>query len=342
MSDAVSGAVRDWLLAGDPAVRWQTLRDLCDEPESVVRRERRRVAEEGWGARLLARQDPDGRWARAIYSPKWTSTTYTMLLLRGLGLPPGNPQALRACQILLDEGFWTDGGINFWRRSSKRSETCVSAMVLGVASWFGFDDTRLDRLAEHVVAQQMADGGWNCRATAGRRGATHGSFHTTILALEGLLDFERFRPANARPAREAQARGREFLLVHRLFRSHRTGEVVKPEMTRFSYPPRWYYDVLRALDYFRDADAALDPRLEDALKLVERRRRADGRWALQNEHPGKQFFRMETPGEPSRWNTLRALRVLRWAGRPVSGGDYRFSSGQTASVVRPPKIAWML
>ena len=141
---------------------------------------------------------------------------------------------------------------------------------------------------------------------------THGSFHTTISALEALLDYERFRPAKAQRAREAQARGREFLLVHRLFRSHRTGKVVKPEMTRFFYPPRWHYDVLRALDYFRDSGASLDPRLEDALRLLEQRRRKDGRWEQQNEHPGKTFFRLVNVGGPSRWNTLRALRVLRW------------------------------
>jgi hypothetical protein len=182
-------------------------------------------------------------------------------------------------------------------------------MVLAVACWFRFDDARVDQLAEHVVGQQMADGGWNCRAMPGYGAATHGSFHTTILALEGLLEYERFRPTKAR---EAEARGREFLLAHRLFRSHRTGKVVDAAMTRFSYPPRWHYDVLRGLDYFRDADAGIDPRLEDALRLVEQRRRADGRWALQNEYRGRTFFRLESVGKPSRWNTLRALRVLRW------------------------------
>jgi hypothetical protein len=255
-----------------------------------------------------------GAGLAAIYSPKWTSTTYTMVLLRGLGLPARHPQALRGCQALMDAGFWSDGGINFWRRQHARSETCVSSMVLALASWFQFDDTRVERLAEHVIGQQMADGGWNCRAMPGHGHATHGSFHTTISALEGLLEYERFRPAQARAARLAQARGRESLQAHRLFRSHRTGRVVKPEMTRFWYPPRWHYDVLRGLDYFRDAGAEVDTRLEDGLRLVIERRRKDGRWVLQNEYPGKTFFRMEAVGEPSRWNTLRALRVLRWSG----------------------------
>jgi hypothetical protein len=172
------------------------------------------------------------------------------------------------------------------------------------------DDPRVDRLAEHVVAQQMADGGWNCRAMPGYRGATHGSFHTTISVLEGLLEYERFR--KSREAREAQTRGREFLLAHRLFRSHRTGGIVKREMTCFSFPPRWHYDVLRGLDYFRECDAQRDERLEEAIALVQVRRKDDGRWVLQNRYPGRTFFELENLGEPSRWNTLRALRVLRW------------------------------
>ena len=311
----MSDSILEWLLEGDPAIRWQVLRDLKGAAEQKVRNEQRRVCKEGWGARLLALQDEDGRWGGGIYTPKWTSTTYTMVLLRGLGLPALHPPALRACKVLLDTGFWNDGGINFWTRYHNRSETCVSSMVLAVACWFRLDDTRVDRLAEHVVGQQMADGGWNCLSMPGYGEATHGSFHTTISALEALLEYERFRPARAQAARDAQARGRDFLSAHRLFRSHRTGKVVKAAMTRFSFPPRWHYDVLRGLDYFRDAGSAPDPRLEDGLRLLEQRRGADGRWLLQNEYPGKTFFRLETVGKPSRWNTLRALRVLRWQDR---------------------------
>jgi len=305
-------AVLAWLLEGDPSIRWQALRHLQDASERTVRREQLRVATEGWGSQLLQLQDADGRWASGIYNPKWTSTTYTMLLLRSLGLAAGHPQALRACREFLDRGFWEDCGINFYPRVYKRSETCISSMVLAMVCWFGLDDPRVDHLAGHVVAQQMADGGWNCQATPGYGAATHGSFHTTISALEALLEYQRFRPERARPAIHAQARGREFLLVHRMFRSHRTGAVVKSEMTRFTFPARWHYDVLRGLDYFRDAGAELDPRLDDAFALVEKRGGPDGRWKLPQPYRGKVFFEMEKAGEPSRWNTLRALRVLRW------------------------------
>jgi hypothetical protein len=304
--------VLPWLLEGDPAIRWQALQDLHGAAKRTVRREQGRVATEGWGARLLELQDPDGRWARGIYNPKWTSTTYTMLLLRSFGLAPRHPQALRACQVLLDTGFWQDGGINFYAKQYQSSETCISSMVLAILCWFQFDDPRVDRLAEHVMAQQMADGGWNCRATPGYGGATHGSFHTTISALEGLLEYQRFRSDKAGAACPAQARGREFLLVHRLFRSHRTGEVVKAIMTRLSFPPHWRYDILRGLDYFRSSGAARDERLAGAIGLLEKKRTPDGLWLLENTYPGKTFFALETGRQPSRWNSLRALRVLRW------------------------------
>jgi hypothetical protein len=307
MSKMMRDSVTDWLLAGDAAIRFQTLRDLTGASERAWKREQCSVATTGWGAQLLALQDANGRWGGGIYTPKWTSTTYTLLLLRDLGLEPGNAQALRACRLLLDEGFWSDGGINFYPRQAKRSETCVTAMTLSVCLWFGLDDPRIARVAEHLLEAQMPDGGWNCRATRGSGGATHGSFHTTISALEALLGW----PAAA----QARARAEEFLLVHRLFRSHRTGEIVKSEFTRFHFPPRWHYDVLRALDYFRAAGAERDPRLQDAIDLLDARKQSDGMWRLAKGYPGKVFFELEKAGEASRWNTLRALRVLRWSGR---------------------------
>jgi hypothetical protein len=296
-------SVIEWLLGGDPAIRWQTMRDLERRPFAG---EQRRVAKAGWGARLLALQDSDGHWGGGIYTPKWTSTTYTLLLLRDMGLARGNPQAVRGCRLLLDEGFWEDGGINYYPNRAKHSETCITAMVLAIAAWFGLEDERLAVLAGHLRAAQMADGGWNCRATPGYGGATHGSFHTTISALEALWEWG---GAGSAPAR---ARGEEFLLVHRLYRSHRTGAIAKSEFTRLHYPARWHYDVLRGLDYFRGAGCARDPRLQDAIALVESRRQKDGKWALAKGYPGKVFFEMEPAGEASRWNTLRALRVLKW------------------------------
>jgi hypothetical protein len=310
----------EWLLGGDPAIRWQALRDLAGAAERTVEREQKRVARQGWGARLLARQDPEGTWAGGrspdggLYSPKWISTTYTMLLLRDFGLPAGNRQARKACTRLLDGGLQRDGGINYgtWAQWTRRSETCVTGMVLSILSYFTYDDDRLDTIANHLLQQQMPDGGWNCQRPYG---ATHASVHTTISALEGLRLYELHRGGGARAVRAAQRRGREFLLMHRLFRSHRTGEIIKPAFTRFSFPPRWHYDILRALDYFQTVNAPRDRRLAEAIDIVRNSRCGDGRWLLQHEYRGKTYFKLERLGTPSRWNTLRALRVLRWWNR---------------------------
>jgi hypothetical protein len=306
-----------WLIDGDPAIRWQALRDLAGAPESIVERERKKITRDGWGARLLAKQDAAGIWAggaspnAGLYTPKWTSTTYTLLLLRDFGLSPANRQARKACKLLLDRGLRKDGGVDYgrWAEWTGRGETCVTGMVLSILSYFNFEDSRLDLVVDHLLEQQMVDGGWNCRRSSG---ATHSSVHTTISALEGLRHYELLGVRNVRAVREAQRRGREFLLVHRLFRSHRTGEVMKPEFTRFSFPPRWHYDVLRALDYFQSANAARDRRLAEAVELVRASQCEDGRWLLQHTYSGKTYFELERVGASSRWNTLRALRVLKW------------------------------
>ena len=305
--------VMKWLLEGDPAVRWQVLRDLAERADSAVDQERRKVARDGWGARLLARQDRDGKWAGGLssdgglYSPKWISTTYTMLLLRDFGIPPTNRKARRACPHLLDQGLQRDGGINYgWRG---RSETCITGMVLSILSYFQWNDDRLDTIADHLLRQQMPDGGWNCQRP---RGATHASVHTTISVLEGLRYYELNRRRAIGAVAAAQRRGRKFLMAHRLFRSHRTGAIINPLFMLFSFPPRWHYDILRALDYFQAVNAPRDRRLAEAVEIVRGARGEDGRWPLQNCYKGRTYFVLERLGAPSRWNTLRAMRVLKW------------------------------
>jgi hypothetical protein len=301
----------EWLLAGDPAVRWQAMRDLAGAGRAAVARERARVATEGWGAQLLAKQGRDGMWAGGMYTPKWTSTHYTLLALRDLGVPPDNPQCRRACELILERGIQPDGGVSYGPAAERRSrgEACISGMSLSILSYFEIADERVDALADFALNEEMADGGWNCRRPAG---ATHSSMNTTISVLEGLRHYEQFRRRKRSEIRAAMARGREFLLAHRLFKSHRTGAVIKSEFTRFVFPPRWHYDVLRALDHFQEVGAGRDERLSDAIALVDQRRAEDGLWPLTYKYHGKGFFDMERVGKPSRWNTLRALRVLQW------------------------------
>lgn len=280
--------VLEWLLTGDAAIRWQVQRDLL---RAEWRETRAQVAQTGWGAQLLSHRSSDATWPTGWYSPKWTSTFYSLQVLQQLGVP-----APETVQALLTKGLCADGSFSLW--PSGREDTCVVAMMLTMASGAGVE---MPGTLERLLAQQLPDGGWNCQP------ATHSSFHTTISTLEALAPFDAAR-SDVAAAAEA---GREFLLAHRLFRSHRSGEVVRESFTRFSFPHYWYYDVLRALDYWRAY--RWDPRLDEAVDLVHRRCR-QGAWTLQNRHTGVTWFDMERPGKPSRWNTLRALRVLSWAG----------------------------
>ncbi len=301
--------VQTWLMEGDPSVRWQAERDVLERPERTWKRTRAMVASEGWGKQLLDLQDPEGTWAQGLYIPKWTSTTYTMTLLKRLGLPPDNPQAHIACGVLLDRGDWVEGGISYFDSYTRRgwAERCVNGMLLSVFSYFDVQDDRIDSIAELLIKAPMADGGWNCED---RRGATHSSFHTTISVLEGLLLWKR-RTGSDQADRAIHA-GHEFLLDHQLFRSHTTGQVINEAWTRFWFPPRWHYDIMRGLDHLRDAAIPPDSRAQDAIEIVRFRRKPDGRWPKGSQYTGKAFFPLEPGRVPGRFNTLRALRVLRW------------------------------
>ena len=306
-SEHPSKEVIAWLLDGDPAVVWQVQRDLLDRSEATWAKSRRRVAREGWGAALLAHRADDGRWGGGLYQPKWTSTFYTLRLLTQLGLPPTHRAARASCRLLLDEGVTEGGGVCLW--SVQRTDTCVTAMLLAMACYFGFaEDERCDRMVQWLLGEQMPDGGWNCQ----RERARHASFHTTLSTLEGLAAFGTVRQPDAKIA-AATARGRDYFLRHRLYRSERTGEIVRPSFSQLSFPPRWFFDVLRGLEHFASIDAPWDDRLGDAIVVLRSKRTKDGRWRAQNWHTGKVYFRLEGGREPSRMNTLRALRVLRWA-----------------------------
>jgi hypothetical protein len=298
--------VTDWLLDGDPSIRWQVMRDLTDEPAEVVDTERARVATEGWGARLLALQGPDGQWGGGTYGPLWTSTAFTLLTLRDLGLDPASPRARRAIALVRQHSRWDHAGQPFFEGEV---EPCINGAAVAIGAYFGED---VDGIVERLLTEQMADGGWNCEQESG---STRGSFNSTIAVLEGLLEHERATGGSARET-AARLRGQEYLLVRRMLRRLSTGEIIDPDFTRFSFPTRYLYDVLRGLDYLRDAGVETDERLAESVGLVEGKRDDEGRWALENVHEGTTHFDMdEGEGRPSRWNTLRAMRVLRWARR---------------------------
>ena len=299
----------DWLLDSDPAIRWQVMRDLTDAPASRVASERARVANEGWGARLLALQADDGNWGGGAYSPKWISTTYTLLLLRHLGPDPSDQKVRAAVDLVRDRVVMGGEDRPFFDYST---ECCITGMALALGSYFLEDASSMPQ-PEALLGRQKEDGGWNCRV-----GSDRSSFHTTISVLEGLLEYERAVGGDKTLA-EARSRAHEYLLRRRLMYSLHTGELVSPRWQLMAFPPRWHYDVIRGLDYLREAGASPDPRAGEAIELVESKRRSDHRWPLQGRHAGREHFVMEEgSGKPSRWNTLRALRVLRW----YHGPDY--------------------
>jgi hypothetical protein len=331
LGEEAAADVIDWLLAGDPAIRWQVLRDLTDAADADVDRERRRVATEGWGAELLALQTADGSWPSEyhpdsyrgprtsrhyLYKPEGTATFHCLALLRDFGLPADHESARRACRLVLDASMRRSGGLFVIDDDTDASEMCQTGWGLALLSYFGVDDGRVDTIAGYLLDHQMDDGGWNCQQPEGAR---HSSMHTTILALEGLTEYAASSEPRPVDVRGATERGREFLLRHRLFRSCVTGEVIEDRrqlpgervpFTTMVFPTQWHYDVLRGLEHFRVSAAPKDDRLADAIEQVVGAR-AGGRWALDHRWLDTPI-RLEPLGEPSRWNTLRAQRVLRW------------------------------
>ena len=306
----------DWLLDSDPAIRWQVKRDLTDASPDDVATERARVSVEGWGAQLLALQDSDGRWDGGTYRPgwvdeskpffdAWTATHFALQLLREFGLDPESPQARRAVGLVRGNVRWEANNALYFEGET---EPCINGMAMANGAYFG---EPVDGIVERLLDDQLPDGGWNCWAEFG---AAVSSFHTTICVLEGLLESEQ-KAGFSEEVAAARRRGEEYLLERSLFRSRSSRQIIDPRFTMFSFPTRWYYDVLRALDYFRSTGGGLDERCAEAVDLVVGKRDEQGRWPLENTHQGPTHFEMEGPdGFPSRWNTLRAQRVLRWVG----------------------------
>jgi hypothetical protein len=310
-----------WLLDSDPSIRWQVLRDLTGAPAEEVAAERARVAAEGVGARLLALQGADGTWSNEVCNREWESTMHVLMLLRDLGLDPASDAARRAVGLVRDRVTWRgwdwDGAWRGWDYEGNpffagEVEPCINGQVGAVGAYFGQD---IQRIVDRLLGEQLPDGGWNCEAA---NGSTRSSFHTTICVLEALL--ERELTGGASPeVTAARLRGQEYLLERHLFRRRSTGEAIEDRKapgaawTRFAFPTWWHYDVLRGLEYLRRAGVTPDERVAEAVALVESKRDGDGRWPLEVRHPGQMPVEIDAgEGQPSRWNTLRALRVLDW------------------------------
>jgi len=296
----------DWLLNGDVSVQYQVHRDLLNSHQPLLRD---RIETEGWGAGFLSRRQPNGHWRRAFYQPKWISTHYTFLDLKNLHISPHVAPIRETLAMIFDNEKGEDGGIKPIG-PTQVCDVCVNGMALNYSSYFRVREKDLKSVVDFILSQHMSDGGFNCLSN--RIGVQHSSLHSTISVAEGILEYA----SNGYHYRLDELRGaekgcQEFMLQHRLFKSDRTGAIIDDRMLMLSYPCRWKYDILRALDYFQTAYIAYDSRMDDALDILLKKRHRDGRWPRQAKHPGQVHFDMENSREPSRWNTLRAMRALK-------------------------------
>ncbi|MDX9848236.1 MAG: prenyltransferase/squalene oxidase repeat-containing protein [Tenuifilaceae bacterium] len=302
-----AGPLIQWFLQGDVSLQYQVYRYLLGKNRPDLQK---RIATEGWGAKLLSVQKPDGHWGISFYQPKWTSTHYSMLDLRYLEVDRQNEQARRTVQIIIDTCKDPDGGINP-AKTVANSDVCINGMFLVYACYFGVAERDLHSVIDFILSQQLPDGGFNCRSN--RSGARHSSLHTTLSILEGILEYSsQGYTYRLDELKRVQAQSQEFILEHKLYKSSRTGEVIDKRFLMLSYPSRWRFDILRALVYFQQAQVPYDPRMADAIEVLLHKRRPDGTWPLQAKHSGQTHFDMEPLSKPSRWNTLRAMRVVNY------------------------------
>jgi len=295
----------NWLLQGDIAIQYQTYRDLLGEDRQDIQST---IEKEGWGKQFLEKRNTNGHWGLRFYQPKWTSTHYTLLDLKNLSISRSCKPILETVEMILQENKATDGGI-LPIGEMQKSDMCINGMCLNYFSYFNVDQSHLKSIIDIIQEQQLQDGGFNCRLN--RSGAKHSSLHTTISVLEGLLEY-RTNNYNYKidEVKRIEKESQEFILQHKLYKSDKTGQVIDQKFTRLTYPGRWRYDILRSLDYFYFANSKLDNRMQDALNLLLKKRTKEGLWKLNANHSGQVHFQMEQAGKPSRWNTLRALRVL--------------------------------
>lgn len=297
----------DWLLQGDVSIQYQVHRDLLGLDKKNLQT---RIAEEGWGATILSKRKPDGQWGDRFYQPKWISTHYTLLDLRNLGLPPTNKVVQETIELVLQQNLADDGGIQLGPSTAQHSDVCVNAMFLNYASYFRTPEKKLQSIVDSILNELMPDGGFNCRTT--RSGATHSSLHSTISVLEGLAEFLKAGHSYRKEAMlSVQKSSIEFILLHQLFLSDRTGQIIHKDFLKLAYPCRWKYDILRAMDFFQYAGIEWDHRMTAAIEVLKSKRNNAGSWNIPAAHAGQVHVTMEQAGKPSRWNTVRVLRVMK-------------------------------
>lgn len=296
-----------WLLDSDVSIQYQTSRDLLNKNKLSLRQ---RIENEGWGNKLLSQRNNNGHWGQGFYQPKWICSHYTLLDLKNLCLHPANKKVNDTLKLVFEKEKGPDGGIKPIGTTSK-SDVCINGMVLNYASYFRVTEDKLRSVVDFLLEERMGDGGFNCQSN--RKGAVHSSLHTTLSVLEGIDEYAKNGYTyRLKELEKARLNSIEFILMHKLFRSDKTNTIINQKFLSFHYPARWYYDVLKAMDHFQNAKVKYDPRMDDAIDLILKKRTIHGTWKLASGYAGQTHFEMEKAGAPSKWNTLRALRVLNY------------------------------
>jgi hypothetical protein len=295
----------DWLLEGDVSIQYQVWRDLLGSDKKKLQI---RIANEGWGSKILSKRNSDGHWGDRFYQPKWISTHYTLLDLCNLNLPSNNEIVQETIELVLQNNLADDGGIQLGPSTSQHSDVCVNGMFLNYASYFKTPEKKLHSIIDSILNEIMPDGGFNCRTT--RSGAKHSSLHSTISVLEGFTEFQKTGfTYRKKEISDVIKTALEFILMHRLFLSDHTGQIIDNNFLKLTYPCRWKYDILRAMDYFQYAGIKWDNRMTEALAHLNKKQNKDGSWNVHAAHSGQVHVIMEKAGKPSKWNTLRMLRI---------------------------------
>lgn len=305
--ELVNEELINWLLSGDVSIQYQVHRDLISDEEEVLSTLNKRIETEGWGYEYLKNQNPDGHWGRGFYQPKWTSTHYTLLELKNIQINPENELIKRSSEMVLEQPIGIDGGINL-AKTVKYSDICLNGMILNYCSYFSPKSGKLNLLVDYLLDHQFKDGGWNCEY---RSGADHSSLHTTVSVLEGFTEFKKVSKYRKNEINIQIKDAVEFILHHKMYKSDKTGKIINPQFTKLFYPSRWRYDILRCFEVFVKLNIKYDKRMDDAFNLLLKKMDNINRFPLQQKHKGEVFFDYETVSQPSRWNTLRGLRVIK-------------------------------
>ena len=294
----------------DPSVQYRYHRDILKSDIKVLETIQQEMLKHGWGHTLMSFQMDDAYWT-GYYSPKWISTHYTLQTLRCLNYPK-TPTIEQAIKRILNEEKCKDGGISP-SRTKLWSDCCVNGMFLNIACYFKSNEKDLVSIIDYLIHAQIEDGGFNC--SFNRQHVHHSAFNSTLCVLEGLYEYEiQGYTYRLDDVKRMRCEAEEFLLIHQLYISDKTGKIIDDRYCSLHFPYYWRYDLLRSLEYFVYSKHPYDNRLEKAIDWLNSKHK-NYQFKLNSHYSGLTYFEMEKAGKISEMITVRALSVLNYYNR---------------------------